>query len=109
MHGLLEGYVSHLLKSQAIYAADMVVEMDKGRVKWVGTPSDLTLSSYLAIPSIDNCNVASEVKAEETSSVVTEVHEEVQEDGSVCNLGGAEDSIEAEARKEGKVEPVVYK
>ncbi|CAI9113865.1 OLC1v1014556C1 [Oldenlandia corymbosa var. corymbosa] len=94
---------------QAIYAADMVVELDKGTVKWVGSPSELSLSSYLAVPSIDNCNVTSVVQVEQMSSAITEVQEEVQEDDSVCNLGDLKGSIEAEKRKEGRVELMVYK
>lgn len=95
-------------ESQAIYAADMVVEMDKGRVKWLGTPSDLNVSSYLAFPSIDNCSVSSEIQAEERSSFAIEAKEEVQEDDSGY-LNGVHGTIEAETRKEGRVELVVYK
>ncbi|KAL3511976.1 hypothetical protein ACH5RR_024693 [Cinchona calisaya] len=93
---------------QAIYAADMVVEMDKGRVKWVGTPSDLNVSSYLAFPSIDNCNISSEVQADKRSFVAVEAEQEVQEDDS-GKLEGVIGTIEAETRKEGRVEIVVYK
>lgn len=96
--------------SQAIYAADVVVEMDKGRVKWVGSPSNLTVSSYLALPSIDNLNGSSEVhKKVIRSAVASETIEEVQEQDHLNLLEAVQETIEAETRKEGKVELIVYK
>ncbi|KAI5660400.1 hypothetical protein M9H77_29193 [Catharanthus roseus] len=95
---------------QAIYAADVVVEMDKGRVKWVGSPSNLTVSSYLALPSIDNLNGSSEVhKKVIRSAVASETIEEVQEQDHLNLLEAVQETIEAETRKEGKVELIVYK
>ncbi|XP_027169805.1 ABC transporter C family member 13 isoform X1 [Coffea eugenioides] len=93
---------------QAIYAADMVVEMDKGRVKWVGTPSDLKVSSYLAFPSIENCSISSEVQVEERSSISVEAEGGVEVDNSY-NLEGGQGTTDAETRKEGRVELLVYK
>lgn len=94
---------------QAVYAADMVVEMDKGRVKWVGKPSDLTFLSYLASPSIDQVDTSSEVRAEERSSVDNVTAPEVQEDDTLNVSGQVQGTTEAEARKEGRVEFAVYK
>lgn len=84
--------------------------MEKGRIKWVGTPSDLTVSSYLALPSIDRLSCSSEVEVEEKESIFTsEAKEEVQEQDCLHNLEVVQETVESEARKEGRVEPVVYK
>lgn len=96
------------MASQAIYAANIVVEMEKGRIKWVGTP--LTFSSYLALPSIDKLSCSSEVQVEDKESILSsEAREEVQEQDCSDILEVVQETAEAEARKEGRVEPVVYK
>lgn len=100
------------MASQAIYAANIVVEMEKGRIKWMGTPSELTVSSYLALPSIDklSCSSEVEVEVEEKESIFTsEAKEEVQEQDCLHILEVVQETVESEARKEGRVEPVVYK
>lgn len=86
--------------------------MEKGRIKWMGTPSDLTVSSYLALPSIDklSCSSEVEVEVEEKESIFTsEAKEEVQEQDCLHILEVVQETVESEARKEGRVEPVVYK
>lgn len=90
--------------------------MEKGRIKWMGTPSDLTVSSYLALPSIDKLSCSSEVEVEveveveEKESIFTsEAKEEVQEQDCLHILEVVQETVESEARKEGRVEPVVYK
>lgn len=86
--------------------------MEKGRIKWMGTPSELTVSSYLALPSIDklSCSSEVEVEVEEKESIFTsEAKEEVQEQDCLDILEVVQETVESEARKEGRVEPVVYK
>ncbi|GJS53980.1 ABC transporter C family member 13 [Tanacetum coccineum] len=50
---------------QGIYAvaADMVVIMDKGQVKWVGSPADCSSSTYAAFVRQEEIKTSSETKA----------------------------------------------
>ncbi|XP_027340067.1 ABC transporter C family member 13 isoform X3 [Abrus precatorius] len=97
---------------QAISSADMIVVMDKGHIKWMGSSADFPNSSYTAfspLNEIDSAlqnhkrtcctNVSSKSKKEQSlpDLVITHALEEVEE------------IVEVESRKEGKVELGVYK
>ncbi|KAL3633123.1 ABC transporter C member 13 [Castilleja foliolosa] len=93
---------------QAINMADMVVVMDKGRVKWAGSPADSSISSYISFLSLDKFDSFTEVIHNGKLSNEPEKPEEL-EGISITTSNDAQDTIEAEARKEGRVEATVYK
>ncbi|GFZ04617.1 multidrug resistance-associated protein 11 [Actinidia rufa] len=95
---------------QAISSADIVVVMDKGHLKWVGHSTDLSTSS-IAFSSLEEFNLFSQVQIQEISgSISTEVKEDVNPESDCIHVSeGVEYVIEGELRKEGRVEPTVYK
>ncbi|KAG5537417.1 hypothetical protein RHGRI_024745 [Rhododendron griersonianum] len=95
---------------QAISCADIVVVMDKGRVKWVGHPADLSTSSLEFSPSKE-FNIWSQVHAQERSgSTSTEAKEITIPESDCIHASEAPEQVsEEELRKEGRVEPTVYK
>ncbi|KAK6147863.1 hypothetical protein DH2020_018775 [Rehmannia glutinosa] len=91
---------------QAIYLADMVVVMDKGHVKWVGSPADSSVTSHISFLSLDEVNTFTEVQNTKKLSNESEKTQEVE---CIITSNEAQDIIEAEARKVGRVEATVYK
>ncbi|CAK9157465.1 unnamed protein product [Ilex paraguariensis] len=96
---------------QAIYAADTVVVMDKGRVKWVGNPADSSISPYLAFSSLKELDISPHIQTQESSEhVVIKAQQEVLVEGEGIYVSEeAQEITDAELRKEGRVEPTVYK
>ncbi|KAL8042899.1 hypothetical protein ABFX02_09G082600 [Erythranthe guttata] len=96
---------------QAIYKADMVVVMDKGHVKWIGNPRDLSsVTSYISFLSENEFDTFSDIKNKGKSSNScgeSEKNQEVLECISTSNE--AQGTIEVEIRNEGRVESTVYK
>ncbi|KAK2986502.1 hypothetical protein RJ640_021377, partial [Escallonia rubra] len=99
---------------QAISSADMVVVMDKGRVTWAGSPAESSVSlafssPYVAFSSPEEFNVSSQVeKQEQNIDIISQ--EDVILDGDCTHVSEeAQDIIEVEQRKEGRVEFTVYK
>ncbi|KAJ1258328.1 hypothetical protein BS78_10G066900 [Paspalum vaginatum] len=99
---------------QAISAADMIVVMANGLVRWFGT-----LESFLATPysimsktdSSSSTSFAISMKDKKTiisDDVSTDGILEVEDDSAVA-YEEQKDQVEAEARKEGRVELNVYK
>ncbi|PSS06244.1 ABC transporter C family member 13 like [Actinidia chinensis var. chinensis] len=84
--------------------------MDKGHLKWVGHSTDLSTSS-IAFSSLEEFNLFSQVQIQEISgSISTEVKEDVNPESDCIHVSeGVEYVIEGELRKEGRVEPTVYK
>lgn len=84
--------------------------MDKGRVKWVGHPADLSTSSLEFSPSKE-FNIWSQVHAQERSgSTSTEAKETTIPESDCIHASEAPEPVsEEELRKEGRVEPTVYK
>ncbi|KAK4488885.1 hypothetical protein RD792_004675 [Penstemon davidsonii] len=95
--------------TQAIHMADMVVVMDKGRVKWEGSPKDSSFTSYISFLSPNEFNTFSEVHNKEKLSNIPSGSKDAHEVECVSTSHEAQDIIEAEARKEGRVELTVYK
>ncbi|GJZ67089.1 ABC transporter C family member 13 isoform X1 [Tanacetum coccineum] len=95
---------------QAIYAADMVVIMDKGQVKWVGSPTDCSSSTYAAFVRQEELKTSSETKAQvESVDACTGVQESVVVESDGIDIMDADDNIiRVEERKEGRVETSVY-
>ncbi|KAK3021801.1 hypothetical protein RJ639_047156, partial [Escallonia herrerae] len=94
---------------QAISSADMVVVMDKGRVTWAGSPTESSVFPYVAFSSPEEFNVSSQVeKQEQNIDIISQ--EDVLLDGDCTHVSEeAQDIIEVEQRKEGRVEFTVYK
>ncbi|GFP93552.1 ABC transporter c family member 13 [Phtheirospermum japonicum] len=91
---------------QAIYMADTVIVMDKGHVKWAGSPADSSISSYISFLSLDGFNSFTQVQ---NSEKLSNEPEKTQELECITSSNDAQDTIEVEARKEGRVEATVYK
>ncbi|KAA8540550.1 hypothetical protein F0562_024531 [Nyssa sinensis] len=96
---------------QAISSADMVVVMDKGNVKWVGSSADLSTSSSLAFSSMREFHIYSQDQSQErNANKFTEDKQNVLQESDYINVPEAEQEIiDGELRKEGRVEPTVYK
>ncbi|KAL2533987.1 multidrug resistance-associated protein 11 [Abeliophyllum distichum] len=95
---------------QAITLADMVVVMDKGRVKCMGSPSDPSVASYITFYSVNEFNTfPEEGKKEKISNVNEETLEKDLDVDCISFASQAQDIIEVETRKDGRVEPTVYK
>uniref|UniRef100_K3XV63 ABC transporter C family member 13 n=1 Tax=Setaria italica TaxID=4555 RepID=K3XV63_SETIT len=97
---------------QAISAADMIVVMANGLVKWFGTLESFLATPYSRISKPDSSSPTSftvSVK-DKTPMVSCELKTDViLEDDSVVAYEEQKDQVEAEARKEGMVELSVYK
>lgn len=87
----------------------MVVIMEKGHVKWVGSPVDFPASSYKIFSPLNELD--SEVQNQEQSCSIasSSKSKELPDRDIKHDLEGADEIIEVELRKEGKVELGVYK
>ncbi|KAK9281952.1 hypothetical protein L1049_004861 [Liquidambar formosana] len=96
---------------QAITSADMIVVMDKGHVKWVGSSAELSVSSYSVFSSLNVPNEASQVQRQGCSTnTSTEPKQSLHLERDIIPLSeGAQEVIEVELRKKGRVELTVYK
>lgn len=93
---------------QAILSADIVVLMNKGCVKLVGSPADLSsCSEYSAHTALSPLLVLNQVKSVE-SCLETESSSS-QEKECIQIFEETEETIDLEERKEGKVELSVYR
>lgn len=97
--------------SQAISSADMVVVMDKGQVTWVGSSVDLAVSSYPAFSPQNEFDALSDVQGKELSMAdsIQVSHSHLPERESNHVSEEVQEIVEAESRKEGRVELAVYK
>lgn len=92
---------------QAINLADMVVVMEKGHMKWLGSPSDSAFMSHISFLSPNEFNTFSEIQDKgKSNSSESKKGEEVE---CVSASNEAENIIEAETRKVGRVDPTVYR
>ncbi|KAF3326222.1 ABC transporter C family member 13 [Carex littledalei] len=92
---------------QAISAADMIVLMEKGTVKWAGTSTDFLSCQH---SSICKSNVSDNF----SSNLVEKESDELESSNlPECDYGGTsqelQENVEEESRKEGQVEFSVYK
>lgn len=98
-------------KSQAISSADMVVVMDKGQVKWIGNSADLAVSSYSGFWSTNEFDTSLHMQKQEISTNASSANKQslLQEKDVISVSDEVQEIIEAEQRKEGRVELTVYK
>ncbi|KAK7843264.1 abc transporter c family member 13 [Quercus suber] len=95
---------------QAISSADLVVLMEKGHVKWVGSSADLSVSSYSAFSPLNEFDTSLHIQRQECSMAAnTEGKQSLLEKSTTHVSEEAEEIIEVELRKEGRVELTVYK
>lgn len=90
----------------------MIIVMDKGHVKWVGSSTDLSLSSYSALSPLNELDTIAQIQGQECKINTCQEAEQkllVEENTAFCSSEGAQEIIEVEARKEGRVELAVYK
>lgn len=88
----------------------MVVIMDKGQVKWVGSPTSCSNSSYASFVKHEELNASSDTKAQvETRDTCMDVQVGDVAESEVINISEPTgDIINDEERKEGRVETTVY-
>ncbi|KAI9089508.1 hypothetical protein K1719_029113 [Acacia pycnantha] len=94
---------------QAISSAEMVVIMDKGQIKWVGCPNDHKVSSYITFSPLNELDSDVQNQGKSCCTNSSSKLKELQDREINHVVEGAEEVIEAELRKEGKVELGVYK
>ncbi|TYH16571.1 hypothetical protein ES288_A05G126600v1 [Gossypium darwinii] len=95
---------------QAISSADMIVVMERGHVKWVGNSSDLAVSAYSGFASVNEFDASYiHSKLYSTNTSYMDKQSPLLENNTLDVPLEAQDIIEAEQRKEGKVELIVYK
>lgn len=91
-------------------SADMIVVMDKGHVKWVGTSANLSASPYSRLTSLNEFTASEIQNIECSTNNSTETKQDCKpERDSICVREEAQEIVEIEQRKEGRVEPRVYK
>ncbi|KAF7843202.1 ABC transporter C family member 13 isoform X1 [Senna tora] len=95
--------------TQAISSADMVVIMEKGHVKWVGSPNDVPVSSYKTFSPSNELDSDVPNQGQSCSTSSSSKLKELPDRDINHDLDGVEEIIEVELRKEGKVELGVYK
>ncbi|CAN8325085.1 unnamed protein product [Cochlearia groenlandica] len=91
-------------KIQAISCADMVVVMDKGKVKWSGTVTDMPESISPRFSLSNEFDMSSQnhlTKRKESLSIKNE--------DNVDEVSEAAEIVKVEERKEGRVEVTVYR
>lgn len=84
----------------------MVVVMDKGEVKWVGSSDDLKVSIHSAFCSVNELSIASQV---ENGECITKSSQILVEKDEVHSSEEVQEIVETEFRKQGRVELIVYK
>ncbi|OAY37002.1 hypothetical protein MANES_11G066800v8 [Manihot esculenta] len=96
---------------QAISSADMIVVLDKGHVKWVGSSADLSVSSYSAMSPHNEFDISPNVQEQELriSTSIEGRKSYTLEKEFIHTSEEAQEIVEVELRKEGKVELAVYK
>jgi ATP-binding cassette subfamily C (CFTR/MRP) protein 10 len=94
---------------QAISCADLVVVLEKGHVKWVGSSADLSASSYSAFSPLNEFDTYLHIQRQDSSvDTNSEVQLNILEKITVGVSEEAQEIIEVEQRKEGRVELTVY-
>lgn len=97
---------------QAIYSADMVIVMDKGMVKWVGNPTNLSGSSYVAFSGLSNeLDTTLHIQEQDCQIIErTETHKHFLDEKEDMNApNGVTETVDDEMRNEGRVQLSVYK
>lgn len=97
---------------QAISAADIIVIMEGGRLRWVGTSTDFLESplSKSSLPKHSNLSSLEFIRNESmgnTSNEIVFVHPVEKE--LIADLENANSNADIELRKEGNVDLTVYK
>ena len=84
--------------------------MDKGQVKWVGSPTDCSNSSYASFVRPEELNSPSETEARiESGDTCMGIQESVVVESEGISIMDATDDVNrVEERKEGRVETTVY-
>ncbi|OMO85696.1 hypothetical protein CCACVL1_10040 [Corchorus capsularis] len=96
---------------QAISSADMIIVMEKGHVKWVGNPPDLAVSGYSGFASVNEFDTSSYIHSKLCHTNASNMGIQclsLEENNANAPLE-AQEIVEAEQRKEGTVELIVYK
>ncbi|GAB4850548.1 ABC transporter C member 13 [Ancistrocladus abbreviatus] len=95
---------------EAISSADVVVVMEKGQAKFIGSPANLSVPSYsiFSLPIGENSSLHVQRRGSSLDSVESKESLFVEKD-CICVSEEAQEIIDVEERKEGKVDLAVYK
>lgn len=90
-------------------SADMIIVMDKGHVKWVGSSTDLSVTSYSTLSSLNEFTISQVQSPECATNTSAQTNQDCKpEKESMCISRETQEIIEVELRKEGRVELTVY-
>ncbi|RZC79401.1 hypothetical protein C5167_003644 [Papaver somniferum] len=97
---------------QAVQSADMIVIMDKGEVKWAGSLAEYSISPHVVVSSFEESVVSASQFARQDSNIGVSLdrkYDVLLQGNTATAQDEPQEFIEAELRKEGKVELSVYK
>ncbi|KAI3894612.1 hypothetical protein MKW92_035428 [Papaver armeniacum] len=101
-----------ILTQQAMQSADMIVIMDKGEVKWSGSLAEYSISPHVRVSLFEESMVSASQFARQDSNIGVSLdrkYEVLLQGNTATSQDEPQEFIEAELRKEGKVELSVYK
>ncbi|XP_047341674.1 ABC transporter C family member 13 [Impatiens glandulifera] len=88
---------------QAIVSADVIVVMDKGHIKWLGSSAELSACHYMDFSSKHILFSQDNIEDRNPDLSVADQQAVTPESGEAVEI------TEVESRKEGRVEPAIYK
>ncbi|KAL0415431.1 UNVERIFIED_CONTAM: ABC transporter C family member 13, partial [Sesamum latifolium] len=78
--------------------------LDKGHVKWVGSPADSSVTSYISFLSLNEFGTLAQGQNSKKLLNISGESDKAQEVESIGTSSEGQDIVEVEARKEGRVE-----
>uniref|UniRef100_A0A9I9E0F0 ABC-type xenobiotic transporter n=1 Tax=Cucumis melo TaxID=3656 RepID=A0A9I9E0F0_CUCME len=96
---------------QAIYSADMVIVMDRGKVKWIGNPANLSGSSYVTFTPLNELDSTQCIQRQDCQVIErTETCKPFLDEKEDTNAPNeVTETVDGEMRNEGRVQLSVYK
>lgn len=89
----------------------MVIVMDRGKVKWIGNPTTLSGSSYVAFTPLNELDTTECIQGRHCQVIErSETHKHFLDEKEDMNApNGVTETVDDEMRKEGRVQLSVYK
>ncbi|RZC67750.1 hypothetical protein C5167_011443 [Papaver somniferum] len=87
----------------------MIVVMDKGEVKWAGSLAEYSISPHVVVPSSEESMVSASQFARQDGVSIDRKYDVLLQGNTATAQDEPQEFIEAELRKEGKVQLSVYK
>ncbi|XP_031737700.1 ABC transporter C family member 13 isoform X2 [Cucumis sativus] len=97
--------------NQAIFSADMVIVMDRGKVKWIGNPANLSGSSYVTFTPLNELDSTQCIQRQgcqviERTETCKRFFDEKEDTNAPSEVT---ETVDGELRTEGRVQLSVYK